>query len=328
MARNLFGIVVAAVLAMFSAASAASAQSSELQIRTDKGGYLAGEVATVTVTGLNECSGRTVTAGLRDVTRGAKFATAEVTLDASGSGSVRVPLMSDNGGSPVQAAAWANCVDRGFEPDLALDPHPLLVSVSFLSAEDVAAFVPAGATEITRTVARGDIAGMLSALRPGDVIQTAYPGDGGPLPHDVAAGQLRSLLASGSGEDTFGVGRLGLLGSWEINGSYALLASYIQSGERHVVALGVGEVDGRWYITSYGNVALSTGILEQYALQHRVRLASIAPGAPETGNTSGSLNRGHPGPVIAVGVSLMLFVVVVAVVAHCPARGLARRRLR
>ncbi|MGE0599747.1 MAG: hypothetical protein AB7J35_11250 [Dehalococcoidia bacterium] len=318
MARFFFTIGAATLLALIGSAAAASAQSAELQIRTDKGGYVAGEAATVTVTGLSECAGRTVTVGMRDAARGAQFATAEVTLDGAGSGSVRVPLMSDNGGTPVQAAVWANCVDRGLEPGLALDPHPLLVSVSYLSEADVEVFLPAGAADIVQIVSRGDINGILSSLSPGDVIQTGFPGDGGPLAHDVAVVQLRSLLASGSGNDAFGAGRLGSLGAWEINGSYAVLASFIEAGERHVVALGVGQAEGRWYITFYGNVALSTGILEQYALQHRVRLASIAPRPPETGNAPALMQRGDTGAYLASGAALLLAALMLGIVVRRP----------
>ena len=293
---------VLAVLAALGTALAmvpglAGAQAPELEIRADKGGYVAGEAATVIVSGLTECAGRTVSIGMRGAARGEHFAEAEATLDAAGGGSVRVPLMTDNGGTPVQPAVWADCVDRGFEPGLALAPHPLLISVSLLSESEIVAFLPAGAAAIARAVARGDLAGITGALAPGEVIQTAYPGDGGPVPRETAAAALRERLLPGAGSDAYGLGRLGLLGAWKIGSDTAVLASFIRSdGARHVQALGIGEVDGRWYITSYGNVALSTGILESYALQGTVRLGSIgpvAPGAPNTGDSRQAMPA-HP----------------------------------
>ncbi len=281
-------LVVAALGASAAVPGVAAGQSTELQIRADKGGYLAGDAATVTVSGLTECANRTVAVGFRGAARGTRFAVAETTLDASGGGSVRVPLMTDNGGSPVQPAVWADCVDRGFEPGLALDPHPTLISVSYAGQSELVAFVPPGAAQIAQAVARGDIEAIVAALAPDEVIRTAYPGDGGPVPPATAAGELRARLApGGSGSDVYGTGRLGLLGAWEINGRFALLASTVRpDGQRHIEALGVGERDGAWHITSYGSVVASTGILELYALQHRVALGSIGPLPPATGDSA------------------------------------------
>lgn len=260
--------------------------AAEFGVRADKGGYIAGEAATVTVTGLTECANKTVSLGMRGAAGGAHFAAKDVTLDSEGSGSVRVALLTDNGGTPIHSAVWANCVNRGFEPGLAIDPHITLISVSFATEDELVAFLPSGAEPIARTVARGDVAAILRALTDGDVIQTGYPGDGGPLPHDLAVTQLRGMLVSGSGSDVYGVGRLGLLGAWQINGSFALLASGMgPDGARRVVALGVKETNGRWAVSSYGTVALSTGILETYAEQHQVRLGRIAPLSPATGNS-------------------------------------------
>ena len=124
-------LLAAAVVAVLSVpGTSARAQTSELSIVADKGGYTVGDVATVRVSGLNECAGQTVRLGLRSVANGAAISANEVMLDAGGNGSTQLTLTSDNGGSPVQAAAWGDCVSRGLEPGLALDSHPLLISIA------------------------------------------------------------------------------------------------------------------------------------------------------------------------------------------------------
>jgi len=275
-------LTLALLLGALSLAATATAQTPQLQLRADKGGYLVGESATVTVTGLTECADKTVALGMRDVGRGARFATKDVQLDSTGSGSVKVALMSEITVSP---AAWGTCVDRGLEPGLALDPHITLISVSYATEDDILAFIPAGARDIARTIAAGDLEGIIRAVSTGEVIQTGYPGDGGPLPRDQVIATLRTRLAPGSGTDDFGTGQLGLLGAWEINGGYALLASVIRSGDRHVQALGVKDINGTWVITSSGAVVMSTGILQTYAEQHELRLAKINPLPPSVGNS-------------------------------------------
>jgi len=285
LSRRFAAIAVGLLVGIATLNPVAIAQAPELRIRADKGGYIAGEAATVSVTGLTECAGQTITLGMRDVGRGARFATKDVQLDASGSGSAKVALMSDNGGSPLAAAAWGNCVDRGFEPGLALDPQITLLSVSYATQPELIAFVPAGARAIAETIAAGDLEGLVRALSAGEVIKTGYPGDGGPIAREVVASELRSRLAPGSGSDEFGTGRLGLMGAWEINGGYALLASVIRNGQREVQALGVAAVNGSWVITSSGAVVMQTGILQTYAEQHRLRLGNIGPLPPSVGNS-------------------------------------------
>ena len=212
-------------VAVFMAGTPSTTLAADFSVRADRGGYLAGESATVTVTGLTECANRTVSLGMRSASGGGHFAEKDVELDSAGNGSVKVALLTDNGGTPIHPAVWANCVDRGFEPGLAIDPHITLISVSYATEDQLVSFLPAGATQIARSVGRGDLEAILQALPPGDVIETGYPGDGGPIPHAAAVTQLRSLLVSGVGSDEYGVGRLGLLGVWEINGSYTVLAS-------------------------------------------------------------------------------------------------------
>lgn len=295
--------------------------AAEFSIRADKGSYMVGEAATVTVAGLTECADQTVGLGMRDAARGAHFAEKEVRLDAEGSGSARVALLEGNAGNPIQAAVWATCVDRGFEPGLALSPFPLLISVSFSSQDELVGFLPSGAEPIARSVIRGDVAAIISDLTPGEVTRTAYPGDGGPVSTATAGTDLQAMLVSGAGSDMYGVGGLGLLGVWNINGRYALLASgFGPDGKRHVVALGLDDTAGRWAISSYGQVALSTGILVNYAEQFDVRLGKIAPGSPATGNSfvetrnrHGYLSNGAP---LVIATALGLFA----------AAALARRR--
>lgn len=322
--RRLFIALIAALVAMplGVAATQQDGHAAEFSIRADKGGYVVGEAATVTVAGLTECADQIVSIGMRDAARGVHFAARDVRLDAEGNGSATVALLSDNDANPVQAAVWASCVDRGFEPGLALSTFPLLISVSFNSQDELVGFLPSGAEPIARAVIRGDVAATIGSLVPGEVIKTAYPGDGGPVSSDTARTDLQAMLVSGAGSDVYGVGRLGLLGVWSINGHFALLASgFGPDGDRHVVALGIDDVTGRWAITSYGQVVLSTGIMGTYAEQFDVRLAKIAPGSPATGNSFMEAGSTHQYPAtgaLVLATALGLFA----------AATLARRRHR
>ena len=275
------GATLFGLLAAF-APIVAAAQPAELQIRADKGGYLLGESATITVTNLTECAGETVSIGFRGGF-GNRYGEVPTQLDMTGSGSATFALMRQE--LAVSPAVWGDCVDRGLEPGLALDPHIMLISLSPASIDQLLESLPTGAHAIAADLVGSRLEDLLSNLRPGTVTKTAYPGDGGPIASDVAAGELRAALSGGSGSDEFGSGQLGFLGTWEINGNHAILASVIRGGARHVVALGISEESGVWVISSYGSVVMQTGILETYAIQHSVLLGNIGPLAPSVGNS-------------------------------------------
>ena len=318
--RSHIALVAIAVVAVFQAGGA-RAQSAELTIRADKGGYLLGERATITVANLTECAGQTVSIGFFG-SSGNHYGGVPTTLDATGSGAATFALMDRE--IAVSPAVRADCVDRGLEPGLALDPHITLISLWPATPEQLLESLPTGAHQIAAALAAGDLDALLGQLTPGTVIKTAYPGDGGPIATDVAASELRTLLASGSGSDEFGAGRLGLLGVWEINGSHALLASTIRAGERHVVALGVAEQGGKWVISSYGRVVMQTGILETYALQHSVLLGTIGPLAPEVGNSL--TTDGASSSQVSIRLTLMAAVASLAVASLAVASLAIRRK--
>ena len=127
--RSVLFFAAAVVASVWAPNTSVRARTSELSIGTDKGGYTLGDVAAIRVSGLSECAGRIVRLGFRCVLNGAAVSANEVTLDAGGNGSTQLTLTSDNNGTPVQAAAWGDCISRGFEPGLALDPHPQLISI-------------------------------------------------------------------------------------------------------------------------------------------------------------------------------------------------------
>jgi hypothetical protein len=216
----------------------------------------------------------------------------------------------------------------------------LLPAATIWAQSDPFAGLEPEVRQIGAVIDSGDAGRITALLADGDVIKTAFPGDGISVAHEVAEAEIPSRVVSSPGRsDAMGTGEFRLIAVWVQARADAtdtlLMASGISGdGTRQTTVFAV-EPNGPWWrITAWGHVVDPVDTLAVWAAHGDLRLVEqpIAPRPPATGSAAPSGDSSAlPGWTMSAGMALA-FVGVLALIgvahrARWPELGQGRERV-